>query len=199
MKTDTGSVRGWWKALLTRLVFRVPAIEQPIGCEWGARKVEAVRIGIGRWPKQLKDIYLYPLESDFRLKMGLSADSGLSALKVADGLGADQWAEKEFGGAPLGDKRLSIRLVESAGAKASQPDRAFCGVAEADWAAVKGYYRFIDHPDETAVNMENILVPHRERTIRRMKAQKTVLCIQDGSDLDYSKPGPLRRVGCDRL
>lgn len=134
----------------------------------------------------LKDIYLYPVERDFRLKMGLAPDSGLSDLKIADGLGADQWAKKEFGGAPLGDKRLSERLVECADAKATKPDRAFSGVAKGDWPAVKGYYRLIDHPDETAVNMENILVPHRERTIRRMKAQQTVLCIQDGSDLDYS-------------
>jgi len=134
----------------------------------------------------VKDIYLYPLEKDLRVKLGLPADSGLSALKVADGLGADQWAEKEFGGAPLGDKRLSRRLVECAGAKASKPDRAFSDVAKGDWAAVKGYYRLIDQPDETAVTMENILVPHRERTIRRMKAQQTVLCIQDGSALDYS-------------
>jgi Domain of unknown function (DUF4338)/Transposase DNA-binding/Transposase DDE domain len=134
----------------------------------------------------VKDIYLYPLEKDLRVKLGLPPDSGLSALKVADGLDADQWAEKEFGGAPLGDTRLSRRLVESAGAKASEPDRAFSGVAKGDWPAVKGYYRLIDHPDETAVTMENILLPHRERTIRRMKAQQTVLCIQDGSDLDYS-------------
>ena len=134
----------------------------------------------------LKDIFLYPIERDFRFKMGLAADSGLSALKLADGLGADQWAEKEFGGAPLGDKRLSKRLVECADAKASQPNRAFSGVAQGDWPAVKGYYRLIDHPDETAVNMENILAPHRGRTIRRMKAQQTVLCIQDGSGLDYS-------------
>lgn len=134
----------------------------------------------------LKDIYLYPLEKAFRLKMGLPAGSGLSALDVADGLGADQWAEKEFGGAPLGDMRLSSRLVECAGARASQPGRAFSGVGKGDWAAVKGYYRLIDHPDEAAVSMENILIPHRERTIRRMKAQQTVLCIQDGTDLDYS-------------
>jgi hypothetical protein len=134
----------------------------------------------------LKDIYLYPVDRDFRLKMGLPVDSGLSALEVGEGLGADQWAQKEFGGAPLGDKRLSKRLVECANAKASRPDRAFSGVAQGDWAAVKGYYRLIDHADETAVSMANILLPHRERTIRRMKAQQTVLCIQDGSDLDYS-------------
>ena len=107
----------------------------------------------------VKDIYLYPLEKDLRVKLGLPADSGLSALKVGDGLGADQWAEKEFGGAPLGDKRLSSRLVECAGAKASKPDRAFSGVAKGDWAAVKGYYRLIDQPDETAVTMENIFCP----------------------------------------
>jgi hypothetical protein len=34
--------------------------------------------------------------------------------------------------------------------------------------------------------MANILAPHRERTIRRMMGQKTVLCIQDGSDLNYN-------------
>jgi hypothetical protein len=134
----------------------------------------------------VKGIYVYPLEKDFRIKLGLPADSGPGALKVADGLGADSWAQKEFGGAPLGDKRLSDRLVNCADAKSKEPDRAFSGVAKGDWPAVKGYYRLIDSPDESAVNMGNILLPHRERTIRRMKGQKTVLCIQDGSDLIYS-------------
>jgi hypothetical protein len=134
----------------------------------------------------VKDIYLYPLDKKFRIKLGLPADSGPGALDVADGLDADQWAEKEFGGASLGDKRLSNRLVGCADAKAKKPDRAFSGVAEGDWPAVKGYYRLIDHPDESAVSMDHILLPHRQRTVRRMKGQKTVLCIQDGSDLDYS-------------
>ena len=136
--------------------------------------------------ESVKDIYLYPLETDFRSGMGLPPDSGLGALHVADGLGADQWAEKEFAGAPLGDKRLSSRLVECASTRANRPDRAFSGVAKGDWPAVKAYYRLIDHPDETAITMENILLPHRERTLRRMMAEKTVLCIQDGSDLDYT-------------
>ncbi|KAB2832491.1 MAG: hypothetical protein F9K48_10380 [Candidatus Brocadia sp.] len=34
--------------------------------------------------------------------------------------------------------------------------------------------------------MSAILQPHRERAIQRMKAQETVLRIQDGSDLNYS-------------
>ena len=67
-----------------------------------------------------------------------------------------------------------------------QPGRAYCGVAEGDWPRGKAYYRFIDKPDDSAVTISAILQPHRERTIQRMKAQKTVLCIQDGSDLNYS-------------
>src|ERR1019366_8299108 len=86
-------------------------------------------------------------------------------------------AEKEFGGAPLGDARLSQRLVNVARAKADTPGRAFCGVAQGDGAAVKGYYRLIDTPEDSAVTMANILRPHRDRTVRR---------VQDGSDRDYN-------------
>ena len=129
---------------------------------------------------------MYPLEKDFRSKLELAADAGRSALGPADGLESDVWAEKEFGGAPIGDARLAQRLVNIASAKAGTPGRAFCGVAQGDAAAVKGYYRMIDKPEDSAVTMDNILQPHRDRTLRRMQGQKTVLCIQDGSDLNYN-------------
>jgi hypothetical protein len=134
----------------------------------------------------VKDIYLYPLEKDFRSQLGLADDAGRSALGPADGLEAETWAEKEFGGAPLGDARLSKRLVNAAHAKANSPGRAFSGVAQGDGAAVKGYYRLIDMPEDSAVTMDHILQPHRDRTVRRMQGQHTVLCVQDGSDLNYS-------------
>jgi hypothetical protein len=54
-----------------------------------------------------KAIYLYPLEKDFRKLMGLSSDAGAGALSPVDGMDAEQWAQNEFGGAPLGDARLS--------------------------------------------------------------------------------------------
>jgi hypothetical protein len=77
--------------------------------------------------------------------------------------------------------------VTVADAKADDPGRAFCGVAHGDWAAVKGYYRLIDTPEEgSAVTMANILQPHRDRTVRRRQGQRTVLCVQDGSDLNYT-------------
>ncbi len=136
--------------------------------------------------KSLKTIYVYALEADLRARMGVAEPIGLRPLEIAEGLDGAQWADHEFGGARLGDQRLNGRLVDSARALAAMPGRAFCGVAQGDVAAVKGYYRLIDKPDDSALNMAAILAPHRERTVQRMKAQATVLCIQDGSDLNYS-------------
>ena len=136
--------------------------------------------------ESVKDIYVYALEKNFRAGIGLAADAGLGPLRPTEGLDAECWAEKEFGGAPLGDRRLSSRLVNVARAKAEKPGRAFSGVAKGDWPAVKAFYRMIDQPEKSAVSMPNILAPHRERTVRRMKGQQTVLCIQDGTDLDYT-------------
>jgi hypothetical protein len=85
--------------------------------------------------------------------------------------------------------------VKVAAAKAEVPDRAFSGVAKGDWPAVKAYYRMIDQPETSAVNMSNILAPHRRRTIRRMQGQKTVLCVQDGSDLNYTNLSQCEGLG----
>ena len=148
-----------------------------------------------QWALSRKGIYVYRLEKEFRKRMGLSPDAGLGALGPAEGLEKDRWAENEFGGAPLGDERLSKRLVEVAAVKAEVPDRAFSGVAEGDWAMVKAYYRMIDQPDESAVNMANILLPHQQRTVRRMQGQKTVLCVQDGTDLDYNNLAKCEGLG----
>lgn len=136
--------------------------------------------------ESIKDIYVYPLDEKFRTKMGLPEGSGLGAIDITSGIEGGDWAEKEFGGARLGDERLSRRLVEIAADKAEEPGRSLSGVTGGDWPRVKGYYRFLDKPDDSAVTMSAILQPHRDRTIQRMKAQKTVLCIQDGSDLNYS-------------
>ena len=135
----------------------------------------------------VKDIYVYPLDKDFRVKIGLAVNSGLGALNLCSSIDNENWAENEFGGASLGDKRLTDRLVEIAIDKAMNPACTYSGVAGGNWPKVKAYYRLIDKPDDSAVTMSNILLPHREQTIRRMKAENIVLCIQDGSDLNYNK------------
>jgi len=156
--------------------------------------------------KSIKTIYVYALEADLRSRMGVAEPSGWvlpeivdqskigESLEVGVGLDGAEWANNEFGGANLGDQRLNERLVDIARLQGSMPGRAFCGVAKGDVAAVKGYYRLIDKPDDSQVTMAAILAPHRQRTVQRMQAQSTVLCIQDGTDLNYSG-----LVQCDGL
>ena len=93
-------------------------------------------------------------------------------------------AGSRLGGAPLGDKRLSARLVRSATRLASCPGHVFTGAP--DHVAVKGCYRLIDHPDESQVTPGHIVAPHRARTIERMRAHDTVLCIRDGTDSSFA-------------
>ena len=106
-----------------------------------------------------------------------------------------KWAEKEFGDAQLGDKRLVGRLVKIAEGKGAKPGLSCAKTVESNWADTMGFYRFVEHPDEEAVNMESILDPHRQRTIRRMNSCKTVLCIQDTTDLDYSANRSCKGLG----
>ena len=136
--------------------------------------------------KTVKAIYVYPLQADFRARMGVAEPAGLLALEPGQGLDGDAWARQEFGGAVLGHERLSERLVHSARTQAAQPGQAFCAVAKGDWPATKGYYRFIDQPEDSPTTVAAILAPHRQRTVQRMKAHATVLCIQDGTGLNFS-------------
>lgn len=137
-------------------------------------------------PESIKAIYVYPLMENFRTLLGLRETAGLGALGLVESIDGAHWAACEFGGAPLGDKRLSQRLVEIGSNQAAHPGSSYCGAAQGDASQVKAYYRFIEQPEQGAVTPENILLPHREQTLRRMKAERRVLCVQDGSDLNYS-------------
>ena len=63
-----------------------------------------------------------------------------------------------------------------------------------DAAAVKGHYRLLESAEDSEVRPENILAPHRARTIERMRSQKEVLFIQDGTKLNYAT-----RPACEGL
>jgi len=148
-----------------------------------------------RRAETVKDIYVYCLAKDLRQRMGLPMDAGKVPLSVAAGLDGDQWAKNEFGGSSLGDQRLTNRVISVAKTKAEQPGYSWTYAAGGDNAATQGYYRLIDHADEAAVNMPNILKPHRERTVRRMQAQTRVLAIQDTTDLNYSSLAQCQGLG----
>jgi hypothetical protein len=133
-----------------------------------------------------KEVYVYVFEADFRDHIAPSPTQHPAPLDAHEGLDGADWAAHEFADAPLGDRRLSRRLVTSATLAAHAPTQMFCNVAADNWAAVKGYYRLIDQGEDSAVTPHNILAPHRARTLRRMQAQSTVLCVQDGTDFNYA-------------
>ena len=141
-----------------------------------------------------KAVYLYALEPGWRARLAAPAP-GIAPLAAGDGLDAGSWAGHEFGGARLGDARLSARLVQSARHMAESPMRAITGAAQGTRALVKGHYRLIDQPADSAVTVDNILAPHRERTLRRMQAHDTVLCIQDGTRLNFTRRGQTQGLG----
>ena len=135
-----------------------------------------------------KAVYMYALEPAWRERLAVPAPV-LVPLAPGDGLDAESWAQNEFGGAPLGDARLSARLVASARLLAQAPLRAITGAAKGVRALVKGHYRLIDQPADSEVTVENILKPHRQRTLRRMGAHQMVLCIQDGTLMNFTRRG----------
>ncbi len=141
-----------------------------------------------------KAVYMYALEPAWRARLAAPA-AGIAPLAAGDGLDAASWAGHEFGGARLGDARLSARLVQSAQQMAESPMRAITGAAQGARALVKGHYRLIDQPADSAVTVDNILAPHRERTLRRMQAHELVLCIQDGTRLNFTRRGQTQGLG----
>ena len=145
-------------------------------------------------PETRKAVYMYALEPAWRARLAAPAPA-VAPLAVGDGLDAEVWADHEFGGARLGDARLSARLVQSAQHMAESPMRAITGAAHGARALVKGHYRLIDQPADSAVTVDNILAPHRERTLRRMQAHDTVLCIQDGTRLNFTRRGQTQGLG----
>ena len=144
--------------------------------------------------RTVKTVFMHAMERSWRRKLGVAPVDHAPSLQPGEGLNAAQWAQNEFGGAPLGDKRLSARLVKSAGLLAAHPGRKINAGSDADSTAINAFYRMIEMPVESEVTAANILAPHRERSVMRIRGQATVLAIQDGTDLNFAT-----RPGCDGL
>jgi hypothetical protein len=96
------------------------------------------------------------------------------------------WAATELAGADLGDARLNRRLVQVAERLGTQPG-ASIPVACGGWAETQGAYRLLAHE---AVTWEQVLAPHWECSVERMRGHPVVLCVQDSTELDYTaQPG----------
>jgi hypothetical protein len=96
------------------------------------------------------------------------------------------WAEEEFGGAALGDARLTKRLVRLADDLSAHPQKSI-PVACAGPAEVKAAYRLLDNE---ALDWRSVLEAHGGPTAARMAQEARVLCIQDTTELDFTgQPG----------
>lgn len=130
-----------------------------------------------------RDIYLYPLHRNWRELLGGSS-------KVAVAVPGD-WAEQEWGNAPLGDARLVQRLVTLGRDRYARPQASIpqtCGSR----AKTKAAYRFFDHERAT---LQNLIAPHVESTTRRIAGEKVVLAIQDTTTLNYSTHPATENLG----
>jgi len=127
--------------------------------------------------------------------MGLRSDAGHSQLRIEEGLRGEDWAKEEFGGARLGDRRLTKRLIRLAELKGKHPGQGLLETLRGDGAAVQGYYRFVDHRDYESVSMCRILEPHGRRTLRRMAALPRVLVVHDHTDLNFSSLSECEGLG----
>ncbi|RKU14525.1 transposase [Candidatus Poribacteria bacterium] len=92
------------------------------------------------------------------------------------------WSRQEFSGLDLGDTRLDERLLSLADVLAAHPTSGINAACE-DWAATKAAYRFFDNPK---VSADQVLAPHFQRTVERMRDHQRVFAIQDTTYLDYT-------------
>ena len=153
---------GCWRRSSTRPNRRGRACARRTGFGWVRPAVAgAGTAGTRRW-KRARRCICTPWSQAWRTRLAVPAPV-VAPLAVGDGLDAAVWADHEFGGARLGDARLSARLVQSAQQMAESPMRAITGAAHGARAMVKGHYRLIDQPDDSAVTVDNILAPHREQ------------------------------------
>lgn len=103
------------------------------------------------------------------------------------------FAEREFGGAELGDSRLSHRLVQMGAAAMEQPGASLPKMMGED-AALEATYRFLNHP---SITPEQVLAPHVRRTVERCRDRSLVYVAHDTTDLMFG--GEVERENLGRV
>src|SRR5205085_9763215 len=91
------------------------------------------------------------------------------------------WAQATFGQVKLGDPRRTRRAVAIAYAMATEPGAPLPKQMH-DGAALEASYRFFD---SAHISYEELIRPHVEMTRQDCREQKTVLMIQDTTEVDY--------------
>jgi len=118
----------------------------------------------------VKDIYLYPLQSDVSKQLCEGQKK-----EVVEAKGFSDWAEEEFGNAGLWDLRLRRRLILMARDFYAKPQANIPQACQSR-AGAKAAYRFLDNKESS---METILGSHYQSTMNRIREEEVVLAVQD--------------------
>jgi len=162
---------------------------RPGTCYRAANWIEAgVTAGRGRQDRahearlSRKRVFLYPLcpETVERLR------------PVKAALAPSDWLQREFGGARLGDSRLTRRLPELGRDFFARPMASIPQACNGSKARAEAAYRFFDNPK---VDMDALLEPHRQATIERMRSKPLALIAQDTSSLNYTTHREMEGLG----
>ena len=101
------------------------------------------------------------------------------------------WAEKELNAVSLGDQRLDRRAQQILSRLGDKPTISIPAACNG-WPETKAAYRLLDNKRVTS---EKLLEPHRECTLKRVEGEKTILCIEDTSELDYTSKSDIDGLG----
>src|SRR5215470_15512393 len=101
------------------------------------------------------------------------------------------WAEANFQGARLGDKRRTRRLIASAERLAEQPEGSL--PEHFSWNPLRAVYRLCNRPEATH---SAVTATHFERTRAEMaRSSAPVLVLHDTTELNYTTHGALTGTG----
>lgn len=120
----------------------------------------------------------------------LTSQGGQTTADTSKGIIVNSLAS-ELATISLGDQRLNRRarrMIESLVRKPTVSIPAACG----GWDETRAAYRLFDHARVTA---EKILAPHIACTEQRLGVYPRVLCIQDTTELDYTKKKGIAGLG----
>jgi hypothetical protein len=96
-----------------------------------------------------------------------------------------QWAKTETAGADCGDARLNKRLGTLLTALGQAPSASIPEACNGAHAEIAAAYRFFDNP---ATTPQCILASHMDQSLERMERHKSVLLVQDTTEVDMSQP-----------
>lgn len=103
----------------------------------------------------------------------------------------DNWIVGETKTACFNDKRLKTRYINLLDRFTSSPTKSIPAACKT-WKETLAAYRFFNHESITS---KEILTPHYEATLERIKKEKVVLIPQDTTEIDFSGRKSLEGIG----